>query len=129
MPSSRGWGKDANMLAVPIVHRCRQGGVLLTRLGLVLVVAWMLVTAWSCACAIDDPAAVARSPSAPGLSARPMAPAGDHPPEERFSTARAVPSAPVIMDRSRDRRADLIDMAVSLRWHRGTPSELAPGSN
>jgi hypothetical protein len=129
MPSSPGCGKDAIMLAIPIVHLCRLGGALLAGLGLILVVAWMLATAWSCPCAIDDPAAVARLSSVPVLSARPMAPAGDHPAEERFSAAHAAPSAPLMVDRSRDRRADLMDMATSLRWHRGAPSGLPPGSD
>jgi hypothetical protein len=117
------------MLAAPIVRSSRYGGVLLAGLGLILVVGWMLATTWPCACAIDDPAAAARLPSALGLDARPMAPAGDHSAEERFSAVRAAPSAPLMVDRSRDRRADLMDMATSLRWHRGAPSGLPPGSD
>ena len=117
------------MLAVPIVHSRRHGGVLFAGLGLILVVVWMLATTWPCACAIDDPAAAARLPSAPALDTRPMAPAGDHSAEERFSAARAALSALLIVDRSRDRRADLMDMATSLRWHRGAPSGLPPGSD
>ncbi|MCD6057168.1 MAG: hypothetical protein K0Q89_698 [Thermomicrobiales bacterium] len=117
------------MLAVSIVQRCRQGSMFLAGLGLVLVVAWMLVTAWSCACAIVEPATMARSSSVPGLIARPMAPRGDHPPEERFSAASAASRDPLMVDRSHDRRVDLMDMAMSLRWHRGTPSGLPPGSD
>jgi hypothetical protein len=117
------------MLAVPIVHLRRLGGMLLAGLGLVFVVGWTLATAWSCACATDDPAVVARPPSAPGLSARPMAPQGNHPPEERFTAALAAPSTPITVDWGRDRRVDLMDMATSRRRHRGAPSELPPGSN
>ena len=120
------------MLAVPTVHHSRLGGGLLAGLGLILVVGWMSATAWSCTCVIDDPAAVARSPSAPSLSARPMVPRANHPPEERFSAARAAPSAtitPVGMDRSFDMRTDLMDMAISLRWRRGPASDLPPGSD
>jgi hypothetical protein len=34
-----------------------------------------------------------------------------------------------LVDRSRDRRADLMDMAVSIRWHRGPSSDLPPGAD
>ena len=128
MLSSRGGGRDFIMRAVPVAHRYRQVGSLLAGLGLMVVVAWMLVTAWFCAYAIDDPAVMARSTSAAGPSARAIAPPGDHPPKERFSAARVARSEPLMVDRSRDRRADLMDMAISLRWHRGAPSGLPPGS-
>jgi hypothetical protein len=127
MLSARGRGKDSFMASVPIVHR-RQGGVLLAGFGLILIVTWMLVTAWSCACAIDDPPAMAPAAAAPGLIARPTAPGDDRLPEEPVTNLRAARREPLLVDRSRDRRADLMDMAISLRWHRGAPSGLPPGS-
>jgi hypothetical protein len=132
MPFFPGRGKDTNMLALPIVDRSRQGGGLLAGLGIILVVGWMLASAWSCACVTDDPVAVARSPSAPSVGAPPMVPRANHPPEERFSAARTAPSAtitPVGVGRSRDRRADLMDMATSFRWHRSAAPDLPLGSN
>jgi hypothetical protein len=120
------------MLAVPIVHRSRQGGRLLAGLGLILVVGWMSATAWSCACVKVDPVAVAHSPSAPSLGVPPKVPHANHPPEERFSAARTASSAtitPVGVDRSFDLRADLMDMALAIRWHRGPASDLPPGSD
>jgi hypothetical protein len=33
------------------------------------------------------------------------------------------------LDRSFDLRADLMDMAIAIRWHRGAASELPPGSD
>jgi hypothetical protein len=32
------------------------------------------------------------------------------------------------LDRSFDLRADLMDMAIASRWHRGAASDLPPGS-
>jgi len=61
-----------------------------------------------------------------------MVPRANHPSEERFSAARAAPSATITsmtVDRSRDRRVDLIDMAISIRWHRGAAPDLPLGSN
>src|SRR5687767_9232802 len=100
MLSSRGRGKDVIMPAVSIVRLCRLGGLLLAGLGLVLVVGWMLSTAWSCACEIDDPAVMARPAAAPVLSVRPIALRGDDPPQERISAARSAPSTPIMVDRS-----------------------------
>jgi hypothetical protein len=47
---------------------------------------------------------------------------------DRFRARQATTIAPVGLDRSFDLRADLMDMARSLRWHRGAPSGLPPGS-
>ena len=49
--------------------------------------------------------------------------------QDRFSDRQAVSITPVVVDRSRDRRVDLMDMAISIRWHRGPASDLPPGSN
>jgi hypothetical protein len=49
--------------------------------------------------------------------------------QDRFSARQAATVTPVGVDRSRDRRADLMDMAISIRWHRGAASDLPPGSN
>lgn len=49
--------------------------------------------------------------------------------QDRFSARQAATVTPVGVDRSRDRRADLMDMAISVRWHRGAASDLPPGSN
>jgi hypothetical protein len=47
---------------------------------------------------------------------------------DRFTSQHAVTSSPVIVDPRQDRRVDLMDMAISIRWHRGTTSDLPPGS-
>jgi hypothetical protein len=49
-------------------------------------------------------------------------------PQDRFAVLRTVAIPPVV-DRSRDRRADLMDMAIAIRWHRGAQSDLPPGSD
>ena len=49
-------------------------------------------------------------------------------PLDRFSSQQAATNSPVIADPRRDRRVDLMDMAISIRWHRGTTSDLPPGS-
>jgi hypothetical protein len=49
-------------------------------------------------------------------------------PQDGFAALRAA-TIPPIVDRSRDRRADLMDMAIAIRWHRGVRSDLPPGSD
>jgi hypothetical protein len=49
-------------------------------------------------------------------------------PQDGFAAQRAATISPVV-DRSRDRRADLMDMAIAIRWHRGARSDLPPGSD
>lgn len=49
-------------------------------------------------------------------------------PQDGFVAQRAATTLPVV-DRSRDRRADLMDMAAWIRWHRGAAPDLPPGSN
>ena len=48
---------------------------------------------------------------------------------DRFRAPQAATIAPVGLDRSFDLRADLRDMATSIRWHRGPASDLPPGSD
>jgi hypothetical protein len=48
---------------------------------------------------------------------------------DRFAARSAVAITPVGLDRSFDLRADLMDMAISMRWHRGPESNLPPGSD
>lgn len=50
-------------------------------------------------------------------------------PQDQLYRRRAATPNPVLVDRQRDRRADLMDMAVSIRWHRGAASGLPPGSD
>jgi hypothetical protein len=53
----------------------------------------------------------------------------DHgPPQDGFATQRAA-TTPLVLDRRHDRRADLMDMAISIRSHRSAASELPPGAN
>jgi hypothetical protein len=52
----------------------------------------------------------------------------DDRPQHSFSAQQASTIDPVLVNRSRDRRADLLDMAISIRWHRGSASDLPPGS-
>ena len=47
---------------------------------------------------------------------------------DRLRDRQAATIAPVGLDRSFDLRADLMDMASALRWHRGAPSGLPPGA-
>jgi hypothetical protein len=54
---------------------------------------------------------------------------GQRRPRDWFSSQRATTTTPVIADPSRDRRVDLMDMAISIRWHRGATSDLPPGSD
>ena len=54
----------------------------------------------------------------------------DHPrSHDRSSLRQSATITPVGIDRGSDRRADLMDMAISIRWHRGPASELPPGSD
>jgi hypothetical protein len=46
-----------------------------------------------------------------------------------LSSLPSATVAPEGLDRSFDLRADLMDMAIAIRWHRGPASELPPGSN
>ena len=48
---------------------------------------------------------------------------------DRFRAPEAATTAPVGLDRSFDLRADLRDMATSIRWHRSPASDLPPGSD
>ena len=48
---------------------------------------------------------------------------------DQFSVRHAVTITPVGLDRSFDLRADLMDMATSIRWHRSAASDLPPGSD
>ena len=66
--------------------------------------------------------------AAPGSRSLSVAHRGLWRPQDRFSSRHAVTSTPVIVDPRRDRRVDLIDMAISIRWHRGATSDLPPGS-
>jgi hypothetical protein len=77
---------------------------------------------------------VLRGPSAgirPAAVTRPAGtwtPPGNHS-RDRSSAREATAVTPLSVDPSRDRRTDLIDMAISIRWHRGPESDLPPGSN
>jgi hypothetical protein len=70
----------------------------------------------------DSPVALSRR-SAPNLKA------GDRPLHEGLHIAPMAARDWLPVDRSRDRRADLMDMAISIRWHRGAGSDLPPGAN
>ena len=79
----------------------------------------------------------ARSPAVPEHSGTMAAPGGrslsvthrdNRRPGARFSSQQAPTITPVSADPGYDRRADLMDMAISIRWHRGTTSDLPPGS-
>ena len=50
-------------------------------------------------------------------------------PLDRFSAQLRATIGPVGLDRSYDLRADLKDMAISIRWHRGPGSGLPLGSD
>jgi hypothetical protein len=137
MPSFPGCGKDARMLAVPLIHRCRQLGGLLAGLGLILMVAWMTATtvaerggrgAWEHD-QFEDRVPERIAESGLGVGTSKVVQHGDRQLNRRFSGERAGPINPLLVDRSNDRRADLMDMATSLRWHRGTASGLPPGSD
>jgi hypothetical protein len=67
--------------------------------------------------------------AAPGSRSLPVTIHDQRRPRDRFSSQRATTITPVIADPSRDRRVDLMDMAISIRWHRGTTSDLPPGSD
>jgi hypothetical protein len=66
--------------------------------------------------------------STPGGPLPPVMPA-DAPPPELAPGERAAGTTAMLVDRSRDRRADLADMAIAIRWHRGTASGLPPGAD
>jgi hypothetical protein len=54
---------------------------------------------------------------------------GYHRSQGRFLVRQATTITPVGMDRSFDLRADLMDMAIAIRCHRGPASDLPPGSD
>jgi hypothetical protein len=64
----------------------------------------------------------------PGSASKSIANREHGQPQDRFAAQRAATTLPVV-DRSRDRRADLMDMAAWIRWHRGAAPDLSPGSN
>ena len=66
--------------------------------------------------------------AAPGSRSLSVAIHDQRRPRDWFSSQRATTNTPVIADPRRDRRVDLMDMAISIRWHRGTTSDLPPGS-
>ena len=125
------------MRAVPIMHLCRLGAVLLTGLGPFLLVAWMTATtvadrwgrgAWEHD-QFEDRVPERFAESGLGVGTSPLVQHGDRQRNRRSSGERATSINPLWVDRSNDRRADLMDMATSLRWHRGTASGLPPGSD
>ena len=65
---------------------------------------------------------------APGRDSMAIANRDQRQPQDGFAAQRAATISPVV-DRSRDRRADLMDMAIAIRWHRGARSDLPPGSD
>jgi hypothetical protein len=65
---------------------------------------------------------------APGRDSMSIANRDQRQPQDAFAAQRATTIPPVV-DRSRDRRADLMDMAIAIRWHRGARSDLPPGSD
>jgi hypothetical protein len=66
--------------------------------------------------------------AAPGSRSLSVAIHDDRRPRDRFSSQQATTITPVTADPRHDRRVDLMDMAISIRWHRGTTSDLPPGS-
>ena len=76
--------------------------------------------------AVSHPAGTWTSPGRSSLSAT----IRDHGRlQDLFSAQQVATITPVGVDGSRDRRADLMEMAISVRWHRGAASDLPPGSN
>jgi hypothetical protein len=76
--------------------------------------------------------AVAHPPEtgkARGVRSLSVAHRGDREPRDRPPDRHVATIDPVPVDRSRDRRADLQDMAIAIRWHRGAASDLPPGSD
>jgi hypothetical protein len=71
----------------------------------------------------------ASAPDAPNGSSRATAHHGNRRPRDRASASGTTPLSPVLVDRGHDRRADLTDMAIAIRWHRGARSDLPPGSD
>jgi hypothetical protein len=67
------------------------------------------------------------TPTPPGPDAMSIANRDHGSPQDAFAAQRATP--PLVVDRRHDRRADLMNMASSLRWHHGAASSLPPGSN
>ena len=66
--------------------------------------------------------------TAPGRASMSIANRDHGQPQDGFAAQRAATTLPVV-DRSRDRRADLMDMAAWIRWRRGAAPDLPPGSN
>jgi hypothetical protein len=66
--------------------------------------------------------------TAPGRASMSIANRDYGQPQDGVAAQRAATTLPVV-DRSRDRRADLMDMAAWIRWHRGATPDLPPGSN
>ena len=66
--------------------------------------------------------------TAPGRDSMSIANRDHGQPQDGFAAQRAAATLPVV-DRSRDRRADLMALASSIRWHRGAAPDLPPGSN
>jgi hypothetical protein len=66
--------------------------------------------------------------TAPGRDSMSIANRDHGQPQAGFAAQRAATTLAVV-DRSRDRRADLMDMSAWIRWHRGGAPDLPPGSN
>jgi hypothetical protein len=71
----------------------------------------------------------AETRKARGVRSLSVAHRGDRGPRDRLPDRHAATIDPVPVDPSRDRRADLQDMAIAIRWHRGAASDLPPGSD
>jgi hypothetical protein len=66
---------------------------------------------------------------APGRHSLAVAQRHHRRPPDRSRARQSATIAPVGLDRSFDLRVDLMDMAISIRWHRGAAADLPPGSN
>jgi hypothetical protein len=76
--------------------------------------------------AVTDPAGIRMTPREPS---RPVVHRDPRRPQDQFPVQHAATITPLHVDPSRDRRADLMEMAVAIRWHRGAASDLPPGSD
>jgi hypothetical protein len=65
----------------------------------------------------------------PGGPLRPAAHRDPSRRQDQFPVQHAATITPLQVDPSRDRRADLMEMAIAIRWHRGAASDLPPGSD
>jgi hypothetical protein len=76
--------------------------------------------------AITHPAGTRMTPGGPS---RPVVDRDPRRPQDQFPVQHAATITPLQVNPSRDLRADLMEMAVAIRWHRGAASDLPPGSD